>query len=211
MVLVYKLLGNEQWKMSLLFVICWWLLGYTTNQIPTKNHQQFPMTPDASTRGTRATHWLPHAPLLLEECPTSWDDLRAWLRRSLYNQQPLAIAWSKPNHSSPEQIWLTLVGIAKYLSRTNQTVTRVQILEKLGIKDQTLHLGFKALKFLGFTVKTQERYLLFTQHSIVEPKLAEAAIAKFLAVVREEQFQREYFAEVPLATIQAITAQAAIG
>ena len=148
---------------------------------------------------------MPHAPLLLEECPTSWDDLRAWLRRSLYNRQPLAIAWSKPNHEPPEQTWLTLVGIAKYLSRTNQPVTRVQILEKLGIKDQTLHLGFKALKFLGFTVKTQERYLLFTQNSSVEPTFAGSAIAQFLAAVREEQFQREYFAEVPLSTIQAIS------
>ncbi len=25
-------------------------------------HPPCPMTPDASTRGTRATHWLPHAP-----------------------------------------------------------------------------------------------------------------------------------------------------
>ncbi len=151
------------------------------------------------------------SPLLLEECPTSWDDLRAWLRRSLYNRQPLAIAWSKPNHEPPEQTWLTLVGIAKYLSRTNQPVTRVQILEKLGIKDQTLHLGFKALKFLGFTVKTQERYLLFTQNSSVEATFAGSAIAQFLAAVREEQFQREYFAEVPLSTIQAIATQTAIG
>ncbi|MDF5726845.1 MAG: single-stranded-DNA-specific exonuclease RecJ [Rhizonema sp. PD38] len=147
--------------------------------------------------------------LLLKECPTSWEDLRAWMRRSLHNRQPLAIAWSKPNQESPEQIWLTLVGIAKYLSRTNQPVTRVQILEKLRIKDQTLHLGFKALKLLGLSVKTQERYLLFTQNSICEQTLVETAIAQFLAAIREEQFQREYFAEVPLSTIQAVAAQAA--
>ncbi len=144
--------------------------------------------------------------LILEDCPTTWDDLRAWVRRSLYYRQQLAIAWSKPNHEPPEQIWLTLVGIAKYLSRTNQPVTRVQILEKLGIKDQTLHLGFKALRFLGFTVKTQERYLVFTQNATIQSTLATNNITQFLAAVREEQFQREYFAEVPLSTIQAISA-----
>jgi len=174
------------------------ILDYRNQPIP-----HYPLSPEGAPSSLLPT---PHAPLLLEDCPTSWDDLRAWLRRSLYNQQPLAIAWSKPNHEPPEQIWLTLVGIAKYLSRTNQAVTRVQILEKLGIKDQTLHLGFRALRFLGFTVKTQERYLLFTQNPSVEPILATNNIAQFLAAVREEQFQREYFAEVPLSTIQAISA-----
>jgi single-stranded-DNA-specific exonuclease len=143
-------------------------------------------------------------PLLLKECPTSWDDLRAWLRRSLYNQQPLAIAWSKPKHKPPEEIWLTLVGIAKYLSRTNQSATRIQFLQKLGISDQSLYLGFKALKSLGFIVQRQDRNLHINQQPNPESTLAETAIAKFLAAVREEQFQREYFAEVPLSTIQAI-------
>ncbi|MHC5722009.1 MAG: single-stranded-DNA-specific exonuclease RecJ, partial [Nostoc sp.] len=70
-----------------------------------------------------------HSALIIEDCPTNWDDLRAWLRQcltisrstsGLENQQQLAIAWSKPNPQPPNQIWLTLVGIAKYLSRTNQ-------------------------------------------------------------------------------------------
>ncbi|MEH2009576.1 single-stranded-DNA-specific exonuclease RecJ [Nostoc sp.] len=157
---------------------------------------------------------LPTPPLLLEDCPTNWDDLRAWLRRCLRisrsasgldNQQQLAIAWSKPNHQPPNQIWLTLVGIAKYLSRTNQLVTRVQLLEKIGISDQTLLVGIKALKYLGFTVKRQDRYLQITWHpSDSAENFAEAAVAQFLAAVREEQFQRQYFAEVPLSTIVAI-------
>ncbi|MCC5623045.1 DHH family phosphoesterase [Nostoc sp. CHAB 5715] len=146
-------------------------------------------------------------PLLLEDCPTNWDDLRAWLRRCLTisSSQQLAIAWSKPNLQPPNQIWLTLVGIAKYLSRTNQLVTRVQLLEKIGITDQTLLVGIKALKYLGFTVKRQDRYLQITWHpSDSAENLAEAAVERFLAAVREEQFQREYFAEVPLSTIVAI-------
>ncbi|MBD2728551.1 single-stranded-DNA-specific exonuclease RecJ [Nostoc sp. FACHB-892] len=147
----------------------------------------------------------PLTALILEDCPTNWDNLRVWLRRSLYNQQQLAIAWSKPNHQSPNQIWLTLVGIAKYLSRTNQPVTRVQLLEKIGISDQTLLVGIKALKSLGFTVKREDNYLQITWHpSDSAENVADAAVARFLAAVREEQFQQQYFAQVPLSTIVAI-------
>lgn len=155
-----------------------------------------------------------HSVLIIEDCPTNWDDLRSWLRRCLRisnsastheNQQQLAIGWSKPNLQPPNQIWLTLVGIAKYLSRANQLVTRVQLLEKIGITDQTLLLGIKALKYLGFTVKLQDRYLQITWHPRDSAEnLAEAAVERFLAAVREEQFQRQYFAEVPLSTIVAI-------
>ncbi|MGJ5674226.1 MAG: single-stranded-DNA-specific exonuclease RecJ [Nostochopsis sp.] len=147
------------------------------------------------------------SPLLIKECPTSWDDLRAWLRRSLHNQQPLAIAWSKAEPQPPEQIWLTLVGIAKYLSRTNQLVTRVKLLQKLGIGDQSLHMGFRALRRLGFTIQTQDRYLQISQHSNTKSSLAEVTIVKFLDAVREEQFQRQYFTQVPISTIQAIVIQ----
>ncbi|MDZ8237979.1 MAG: single-stranded-DNA-specific exonuclease RecJ [Nostoc sp. ChiQUE01a] len=151
--------------------------------------------------------------MILEHCPTNWDDLRAWLRRclttnpsvsTLYNKQ-LAIAWSKPNHEPPKEIWQTLVGIAKYLSRTNQSVTRVQLLDKLGISDRTLFLGIKALKYWGFTVTRQDRDLQITWNpSSVFQTNADVAVGQFLAAVSEEQFQQNYFAEVPLSTIVAM-------
>ncbi|MBW4615672.1 MAG: DHH family phosphoesterase [Desmonostoc vinosum HA7617-LM4] len=145
--------------------------------------------------------------LIIEECPASWDDLRAWWKRSLYNQQQLAIAWSKPNLQPPQEIWLTLIGIAKYLSRTKQLVTRVQLLEKLGISDQTLIWGLKALRCLGFTIKLQDRYLQFDNiQNLAEGNSPSSltAVGQFLAAIREEQFQRKYFAEVPLSTIVAM-------
>jgi single-stranded-DNA-specific exonuclease len=148
--------------------------------------------------------------LIIEDCPTNWDDLRAWFRKSLYNHQQLALAWSKPQTPPPSQVWLTLVGLAKYLNRTNEKVTRVQLLEKLGIGDQTLHLGFKALKYLGFTIQRQDRYLQITWNSDnASETLADAAVNQFIAAVREEQFQQKYFAEVPLNTILAIATQTA--
>lgn len=145
--------------------------------------------------------------LVVEKCPRSWDDLRAWLRRSLHAGQPLAIAWSKPQFRSPSQIWLTLVGIAKYLSRTHQSVTRIQLLEKLDIGDYSLQLGLKALRLLGFSLHRQDRNLQFEQNLSTKSQDLETAINQFLAAIKEEQFQQQYFAAVPVSAIQVVASQ----
>jgi len=149
--------------------------------------------------------------LLIQECPTNWGDLRAWFRRSLYLKQKLAIAWAEPQLIPPRQIWLSLVGIAKYLSRTGQIVTRFQLHQKLGIGDQPLKLGFIALNYLGFKVSFEDQGFSISATTVTEPTVSDAdyvqAMEKFLASVREEQFQRQYFYQVPLSTMQAIAAQ----
>ncbi|MBU7581429.1 MAG: DHH family phosphoesterase [Nostoc sp. TH1S01] len=148
---------------------------------------------------------LPTPLLILDECPTSWDELRIWWQRSLYNHQQLALAWSKPHLQPPQDIWLTLVGIAKYLSRTNQLVSRTQLLDKLSIGNQSLLLGIKALKYCGFIVTRQDLYLQISQNSQkISPHLVDTAVTQFLAAVSEEQFQQQYFSEVPLSTIVAL-------
>ena len=124
------------------------------------------------------------------------------MRRSFHKQQPLALAWTKPNYQAPGEIWLKLVGIAKYLCRTNQAATRTQLIEKLSISDQTLHNGFQALKSLGFTIKSQDNYLIFSQKDSTNPTYQiEAAIEKFTAAVKEEEFQKNYFNKVPISII----------
>ncbi len=146
--------------------------------------------------------------LVVRECPTSWDDLRAWFRRSLYLQQKLALAYPPP--IPPSNQWQQLVGIAKYLSRTSQTVTRLQLHQKLGLSDQTLQLGFQALSRLGFKVSSQNRafsIVVASMTSVASDDACLEAIEKFLAAAREEQFQRQYFYEAPLDTIQAGVAQ----
>lgn len=99
----------------------------------------------------------PSSPLVMRECPTSWEEIQAWARRGLHSQQPLAIAYSLPPAVPPLQIWQQLVGIAKYLSRTGQPVTRQQLRQKLGIGDACLQLGFKSLTHLGFKVSYRDR------------------------------------------------------
>ena len=144
--------------------------------------------------------------LVMQNSPTSWDDLRAWVRRSLHQQQKLVMAWSRPENTSPTETWLKLVGIAKYLSRTNQQVTRNQLLEKLDIGNSTLHLGFQALKQIGFNIQRCEHHLQITWCSAKNKPFIgdEEAMTKFLAAVREEKFQQQYFAEVAFCTIISI-------
>ncbi len=148
--------------------------------------------------------------LLVENCPSSWDDLRAWYERSLYEHKQLAIAYKAPDLIPASEVWLQLVGIAKYLSRTQQSVTRTQLMEKLGISDRLLQLGFQALHHVGFKVSFQNRAFKISNID-VEPNVTDTkclqAIEQFIAAVKEEQFQRQYFCTVPLATISAIAAQ----
>ncbi|PAX53248.1 single-stranded-DNA-specific exonuclease RecJ [Brunnivagina elsteri] len=153
-------------------------------------------------------------PLYLNQIPTSWDEIRIWIKRSHHQKKPLALAWKKPEHQPAQEIWRNLAGLGKYLARTEQAVTRVQLREKIGIGDLTLHLGLKVLPYLGIratlrndTVTTPEYCLLvFIEDSDCKPNFqqAEFSLQQFLIAVKEEQFQRDYFAKVPLSTILAM-------
>ncbi|MEG3895699.1 MULTISPECIES: DHH family phosphoesterase [unclassified Microcoleus] len=167
--------------------------------------------------------------IVLKECPASWDELRIWFRQAQHKQQKLAIAYTLPPTVPPQQICQQLIGIAKYLSRTNKPVTRQQLSQKLGISDTSLQLGFKTLTYLGFKINYRDRAFHIarqpeTSHredapeQIPKPLLDNQSIqfsepnspiaarfaAQFLAAVSEEQFRRKYFCEVPLSTIVSI-------
>jgi single-stranded-DNA-specific exonuclease len=164
--------------------------------------------------------------IILKECPASWDELRVWFRQAQHTQKKLAIAYTLPPIVAPQQICQQLIGIAKYLSRTNKPVTRQQLRQKLGIGDTSLQLGFTTLKHLGFKVNYRDRAFHITRQpetrEISEhisktffsspstqfdeqnsPTAARYA-AQFLAAVSEEQFRRKYFCEVPISTIVSI-------
>jgi len=154
----------------------------------------------------------PSPPLSLRECPTSWDELQVWFRRAIQADRKLAIAYPPPSHLPPREVWQQLVGIAKFLSRTGQTATLVQLQEKLDLSDRTIHLGLQALSHLGFQVRHLDWSIEVSWHppltssEVSEPTPDEATLA-FLAAVEEEQFLRQYFYQVPLSTIQRMAAQ----
>ncbi|KAM3115192.1 single-stranded-DNA-specific exonuclease RecJ [Phormidesmis sp. 146-33] len=151
----------------------------------------------------------PEKLLKVQSCPTSWSELQAWFRRALNAKSHLAIAYPTPTLTPPHEIWAQLVGIAKYLSRTGETATRQQLTERLGISDRPLKSGFKALEYLGFSVTYSDRFQI-TWNAARESQSSEAiarVTEQFLAEIREEQFYRQYFYQVPLTTIQNVAFQ----
>ena len=149
--------------------------------------------------------------LPVRECPSSWDELQVWFRRAQQTNRKLAIAYQPPEPIPPDQIWLQLVGIAKYLSRTGETASDDQISQKLGISDRTLQLGLDALSHLGFFVKQLDWNFQISFHpEESSPSLAKNPIEQFIAAVQEEQFRQKYFYQVPLSAIRAMATQNAI-
>ncbi len=150
-------------------------------------------------------------PLILHTPPASWTELQLWIGRAWQEQRPLAIAFSMPSTTPPIELWQQLVGIAKYLSRTGKLATRQQLLDKLGLGDRALQVGFKSLIHLGFELKSLEDGIQIraVQDKTLEPShpVLMEAVRQFLIAVREERFHRQYFAQLPLASIQAIAAQ----
>jgi len=148
-------------------------------------------------------------PLEVTHCPRCWDDLHPWFRRATQENRQLALAYAPPPQRSPLDIWQELVGIAKYLSRTGQPVRRHQLLEKLGIGDRPLQLGFQSLKGLGFIVTARDNQLHMEQ-AIAFPDTpldsdVTPPITRFLEAVQEEQFRCRFFYQVPLRTLQAMS------
>jgi single-stranded-DNA-specific exonuclease len=153
----------------------------------------------------------PSTPLIVRHCPGSWTDLQAWFRRAWQERRQLAIAYPSPPRTPPQDIWQQLVGIAKFLNRTRQTATRQQLLEKLGMGDRTLQLGFRTLTYLGFTLSYADNALRVTWQPSDKSSNSDSqftqAVQQFLLAIKEEQFRRQYFYQVPLATIQAVASQ----
>ncbi|UBF26866.1 DHH family phosphoesterase [Kovacikia minuta CCNUW1] len=158
---------------------------------------------------------IPPSALRLSACPTNWTDLQVWFRRAWQEQRQLAIVYPPPAQTPPSETWQRFVGIAKFLSRTGQSATRQQILEKLEIGDRTLQLGLKTLTYLGFTFSYRDNGLQVIWQASDQSPGSEAqfteAVEQFLIAVKEEQFRRQYFYQVPLATIQAVARQTIAG
>ncbi|AOY84780.2 single-stranded-DNA-specific exonuclease RecJ [Moorena producens JHB] len=161
-------------------------------------------------------------PLMVYECPTSWDELQVWCRRAIQAERQLAIAYPRPQQLSAQDTWKKLLGIAKFLSRTGQSATLVQLQEKLDLSDRTVELGLNALSVIGFEVSHQDWGVQISWHgrewssdwplATLRERTnvagndaialrARCANAIFFAAIEEEQFRRQYFYQVPLSTI----------
>jgi single-stranded-DNA-specific exonuclease len=92
--------------------------------------------------------------LPIKQIPLTWDGWQAWHHRAVETGLPLAIAYPEPPVDvSPLQLWEHLVGIAKYLDRTQITVTRAELLRHLPLTSRSLQAGITALVAGGFDLK----------------------------------------------------------
>jgi single-stranded-DNA-specific exonuclease len=153
--------------------------------------------------------------LIINECPTSWEDLQYEFYLGSQRGKKIAIAYSLPPEIAPEETWQKLMGIAKYLSRTQKSVTRQQLKQKLGLSDITLEIGLECLKLIGFdvtvdvTVPDSELSIAHWEKIVSPSEEISHTLEKFCDAIAEEDFRRRYFCQVPLSTIEAITQETA--
>ncbi len=139
---------------------------------------------------------------VLTDFPLSWDDIRREYEKAIAQKLKLVLAYS-PNASpnlSPQKTWETLVGIAKYLSRSGEQINVENLQKKLGLSDLTFDLGLQALEDAGFSCYVTEG-LLKTVDSPPRELALNQQVERLLTALSEEQFQREYFYQIPLSVI----------
>lgn len=173
---------------------------------------QVPIT-SASTSRSEAVALPPDPrpnPAVLKHCPTHWNDFLTWHHQVRDSDLPLAIAFTPPPPRSPREVWTTLLGLAKYLSRTQETVSRDRLEKILEVCDRTLDVGLESLELLGYQVTNlvnhPERAQLQIRAGDIDTANLAAAASLFMQAVQEEAFRRQYFAHVPVTVLeQALT------
>lgn len=151
--------------------------------------------------------------LVVTRCPTNWQELRPWFHQATQQQTPLVLAYDKPEPKAPVEVWKQLVGLAKYLARTGTRVTMGQLMAQLELGEGALQCGLTALESLGFCdgeSPGNEPQISTTMTLMYDATLAttteqqQAKLRLFLASLQEEQFQRQYFSDVPLGVAQTV-------
>ncbi|NUN63620.1 single-stranded-DNA-specific exonuclease RecJ [Pseudanabaena biceps] len=106
-------------------------------------------------RGSDLTSLQPNlAATICDRCPQSWHDLNKIIASAEQASLPIALLYNDPHQINGAIAWQTLVGIAKYLSRTGKEIRRSQLMNKIGIDDlQALQIGFEELQKHGFQVE----------------------------------------------------------
>ncbi len=126
---------------------------------------------------------------ICDRCPQSWQDLNILLNGA---HQAIALIYPKPEQINGAIAWQTLVGIAKYLSRTGKEIKRSQLIAKLGINDvSVLQIGFDELQQYGYAVQVNEQDS--TIHISPAPSHSSTNAKHFIQATNELAFQQQFF------------------
>lgn len=145
----------------------------------------------------------------LTNCPKSWSELQKAYQKSLKNKQNLILAYSFPNQINEQEIVKKLIGIAKYLSRTKKTITKQQLKDEFLLSDRTLELALNFLSSIGFAAQENNHQLQLI-YQVPQKSNYQTAKKHLLDTLKEEYFQQQYFATLPLETLQEILNYASI-
>lgn len=138
---------------------------------------------------------------IVDQCPQNWQEIYQTYRQAIALNQKLILAYSAPDYLDPQVIWQQLVGTIKYLVRTEKLATKTQFQEKLSLSDRSWQLALKALQAIGIAHQISNDNYTFSWTDTNFSFQAETDINHFLVALAEEQFQRQYFARVPLSVI----------
>jgi len=136
----------------------------------------------------------------LEQCPTDWQELQTAYHQATQDQEKLALAYSTFPETGIE-ILKKLIGIAKYLSRTQFVIPVEKFKNQLELSDQSLKLGLQILSEIGFEIIDYGESLAFNLTDQINP-VDNLKIQLFCDAIEEEKFQRQYFCKVPLTTLK---------
>jgi single-stranded-DNA-specific exonuclease len=147
--------------------------------------------------------------LWVKECPSGWEELHAYCHQAIQIDSKLALNYQSTNLATSREIFQQLVGIAKYLAHVNESINLYRWRSRLKIGDRTLQLGLDALSELGFQVAIQKENNLVKIELPPDLNFPEVdiynliTVQKFFAAIAEEQFNRNYFLQVPVYAIAA--------
>ena len=146
---------------------------------------------------------LPNA-IVLDVCPSSWSEIICHYQ----GDRPFVLAYKAPNRRSSRQAWETLVGWAKSLHRSGDLAQPSTWADALGLSEQVLSLGLRALKAVGFDIDykpgsdTSEFSIPTMQIKL--DRQATSAIETFQLAVSEADFLKHYFYQVSVEAIARV-------
>ena len=145
----------------------------------------------------------------IKKCPSNWSELQVYCQIAARSTGKLALNYQSTNLASSREIFEQLVGIAKYLANTQEAIDLERLRLRLDLRDRAIRLGLDALVEVGFQVSLQEKTHLLKvalSQSQVDRDVdlySLFTVQKFFAAIEEEQFNRNYFLQVPTYAIQA--------
>ncbi len=129
--------------------------------------------------------------------PAQWSDWPTWQQRLQTEPVGTFPMAGLTESASPVEKWQQLVGLAKYLVRTQTPVSPAQLAARLALTPTTVNLGLVALAQVGFVwvpdAETEDGFTL--QPAPPAEALVRLAIQRFLEAVEEEQFRQRYLAQ----------------